>query len=78
MNPKLQEALCDSLESAKLLMSTTFQRLVLKDVPFEIYEAASQHQMSGLWNFVSDMDPILKPHEGKERYQWLPKVESLH
>ena len=56
-NPMLQDALHDSLESVKLLMSTTFQRLVLKDVP---YEAASQHQMSGLWNCVGDMDPKLK------------------
>ena len=57
-NPMLQDALHDSLESVKLLMSTTFQRLVLKDVP---YEAASQHQMSGLWNCVGDMNPKLKP-----------------
>lgn len=57
----LQEALHDSLESVKLLMSSTFQRLSLKGKPFHIFEAASEHQMDGLWNVVGDLDPNLEP-----------------
>lgn len=58
--PGIQEALCDSLESVKLLMSSTFQRLVLKEKHFQVFEAASKHEMEGLWNFVGDMDPNLE------------------
>ena len=40
-------------------MSSTFQRLSLKDKPFSIFEAASEHQVAGLWNVVGDLDPCL-------------------
>ena len=74
-NPMLQDALRDSLESVKLLMSITFQRLVLT---FEIYEAASQHQMSGLWNCVGDMDPKLKPDmKAKKDIRGCPDLKAF-
>ena len=36
MSPTLQEAVHDSLDNVKLLISSTFQQLVLKDKRFEV------------------------------------------
>ena len=77
-NPGFEEALCDSLESVKLLMSSVFQRLVLKDKPFQIFKAASKHQMDALWNVVGDVDPNLKVHmKGKKDLRKCPVLKAF-
>ena len=76
-SPGLQEALRDSLESVKLLISSMFQRLVLKEKPFRVFEAASKHQMEGLWNVVGDMDPNLDINMKKKDLNKCPILKAF-
>lgn len=77
-NANLEEALGDSLESVKLLLSSIFQRLKLKDCPFQVFQGASKHEMDAFWSVVTDIDTNIQPNMGSKKHLVdYPKVSEF-
>ena len=65
--PGLKEAVLDSVEPVKALISSLFMWLSLKDKNFRCFSAASTHEMEGLFDHLHDIEPNLTAsHRSKE------------
>lgn len=58
-NPNLKEEWEDSIEPVKVLMSSVFQRLNLKDKAFLVFPAATDHEMKAFFSCLCDIDADL-------------------
>ena len=56
----LKEAVLDSLERPKSLLSGLFGRLELKEEPFSVFSAATQKDILSLWESVKQIDSSLE------------------
>ena len=56
----LEEAVLDSLERPKSLLSGLFGRLKLKEEPFSVFSAATQKDILSLWESVKQIDSSLE------------------
>ena len=73
--PGLKEAVLDSVEPVKALISSLFMRLYLKDKGFRCFNAATTHETEGLFDYLHDIEPDLTTnHTNKE---CLSKLNSL-
>lgn len=57
--PELKEALQDSIEPVKALLSSQFMRLSLKEKTFRCFSPASSHEIEGFFDHLHDIDPDL-------------------
>ena len=58
-NPQFKEAFLDSISPVKALMSSVFQRLKLKDDPFQVFLAATDVEVEELWNNILTVESTL-------------------
>ena len=58
-DPNFKECFLDSLEPVKVLLSSIFQRLQLKEDPFQVFMAASDAEIEQLWNNILSIDNML-------------------
>lgn len=58
-NGELQTALADSIQSTKCLLETLISRLKLKDIPFQIFHAATAVDKDTQWNHLLKIEPLL-------------------
>ena len=59
-DPNFKECFLDSLEPVKALLSSVFQRLQLKDDPFQVFMAASDVEIEELWNNILSIEETHK------------------
>ena len=57
--PGLKEAIVDSIEPAKVLLESMFQKLGLKDQPFQVFHSASSSQLDSFWNVILQVESSL-------------------
>ena len=57
--PGLKEAVLDSVEPVKALISSLFMRLSLKDKGFRCFNAATTHEIEGLFDHLHDIESDL-------------------
>ena len=58
-HPGLREALLDSIEPVKALLSGLFLRLKLKEDPFSVFTAASTAEIDCFWNTIFKVDDLM-------------------
>lgn len=51
--------MADSIQSTKCLLETLLSRLKLKDIPFQVFRAASAVDMDTQWNHLLKIEPLL-------------------
>lgn len=64
--PDLVQAVQDSIEPVKILLTDIMHRLKLKDKPFSVFSAASESDMKELCLELEQIDQSL-PYNGKHR-----------
>ena len=60
-NPGFEEAVIDSMERPKALLTSLLSRLQLKDEQFHVFQAAPKDTVSSLLEKVKKIDPTLRP-----------------
>lgn len=58
-DPQFKEAFLDSIAPVKALLSGVFQRLKLKDDPFQVFLAATDTKIEELWNNILTVESTL-------------------
>ena len=77
-NQALNEALQDSIEPVKLLLTSVFQRLELKRQPFKVFCAASDHKIEGFFDILRNIEPnITQEHQKRKCLSDLPKLKEF-
>ena len=58
-SPPLKEAVKDSIEPVKTLLSSQFMRLSLKEKGFRCFNSASDHEIDGFFDYLHDIESSL-------------------
>ena len=66
-NIAFKDAFQDSLEPVKVLLSSVFQRLKLKDEPIKCFRLASVSEMEALCSFILEIDGTLSQDERSKK-----------
>ena len=74
-SPPLEEAVKDSIEPVKALLSSQFMRLSLKEKAFRCFISASDHEIDGLFDYLHDIEPTLTRND--RRKECLSKFPNL-
>ena len=65
-SPLLKDALKDSIEPVKTLISSQFMRLSLKGKSFRCFVSASDHEIEGFFDHLHDIEPSLTMNDRKK------------
>ncbi|CAG8682419.1 14011_t:CDS:2, partial [Gigaspora rosea] len=55
-NPTLKDAFTESVQQPIRLIRSIFERQSLKDIPFQIFDAATENEIMELWNTIHLID----------------------
>ena len=79
-NPSLKEEWEDSIEPVKMLMSSVFQRLNLKDKAFLVFPAATDHEMEAFFSCLCDIDADITRADKSKQCLAVPtsRIEEVH
>lgn len=75
-NNDLEQAIRDSVESVKILMSSIFQRLSLKDKPLKVFAACSSEQMDQVWKAIGMPTESMKQADLSKALKEFPAVQK--